>query len=177
MNSEHEIQYYVVQKEPAGLIIDTKVLILLLLGSCDAKLIKECKLTRSLYSEDDFLLLNKIINYFKKIVITPHIIAEVSNLSRQSFYGERLYFYFQNVLEFLKSARTEEQELKISHLLDMDFKVVADFGFTDMAMFQLSKETQMPILTDEVSLHAFLIGHNIPTINFQNVIHASALQN
>ena len=87
---------------------------------------------------------------------------------------DRLRAYFSGVVEFLKSASTEERHLKLDELTSIDVSLITRFGFTDMAMFELSlsRGTKLPILTDELELTLFAAG-KIPIIKFEHIRTAS----
>jgi hypothetical protein len=63
------------------LLLDTNLLLLLFIGSKDTSLIPKAR-TLSAFEEDDYDLLGDIINNnsFNRLVTTPHIMTEVSNL-------------------------------------------------------------------------------------------------
>ena len=61
------------------LILDTNLLILVLVGLFDINSIGTFKRTNK-YSERDYNNLIDIVKQFPKLVITPHIFAEISNL-------------------------------------------------------------------------------------------------
>lgn len=171
MDSLKEIGYFVGQRRPEGIILDTNVLVLLLIGTYDPSFIEKCGITSNQsYDCTDYDLLKKIIAYFKKIVITPQVIAELSNLStssRSKMYGKDLHKYFGVVLHFLETA--EENHLKISELLDKEVKIVSTFGLTDLTMLQISRDTNMPILTDDAPFYAYAISQRAPMIQFQHI--------
>lgn len=175
MYSLSEIEHFIFQHRPEGLIVDTKILILLFVGIYSPDFIKECKLTSDKYTQDDFELLKKIISFFQKVIITPHVVAEISNLSIRDVKGnEKLLAYFGGVIKFFKSASTEERHLELGRLVNIDIHLITQFGFTDMAMFELSrsKGTKMPILTDDLRLAVFA-GTRIPIIKFEYIRSSS----
>lgn len=161
-----EIEKYITQFQPEGVIIDTQVLLLLLIGDFDQSLIDKCKVLSN-FDLADYLRLKKILEYFKgkKIIITPHILAEMSNLSKKTFTdrSEKLYVYFHSVIEFLKSAQENTQPMK--SFMDMDIKVISDYGFTDLGILEIakSKNNKLAILTDDTELNAYSSG-KVPVI-------------
>jgi hypothetical protein len=177
MYSLRDVRSYIVQKNPEGLIIDTNVLILFLIGIYDADFIENCNLTNR-YTKKDFDLLKSVISYFKKIVITPHIIAELSNLSishsRSSLRGDKLKSYFMVVVNKLQSM--EEKSIDLYSMLGLDINLICELGFTDIGIFELSKKLNMPILTDDTPLHARL-ERVVPTINFKLLVNNELTNN
>ena len=64
--------------QQSGILIDTNILLLYFVGSYDIQQISRFKRTKKFVVED-YKLLTRIWNSFKKIVTTPHILTEVSN--------------------------------------------------------------------------------------------------
>lgn len=166
MYNLEEIKKFIYKYSPEGIIIDTNILIFLLIGSFDLNFIEECGLTKGKFYKKDFELLKKIVSFFKKIIITPQIIAEVSNLSKREIKGEKCFLYFQKIIEILQS--TEENYLPLKELFLVDVKVISDYGFTDMALFELSKKSRIPILTDDLRLYNYS-KKQIPIIKFEHI--------
>ena len=78
-----------------GMIVDSCVLLLIIVGIFDKNIIDKCKKIDH-YSKDDFDLALQIVARYSNIYITPHILAELSNLSRKNSLPSRnLLDYFQ----------------------------------------------------------------------------------
>jgi hypothetical protein len=60
-----------------GVLIDSNLLLLLMIGAIDRDRITTFKRTQK-YSSDDFELLQQLVSKFSKIVTTPQILTEVS---------------------------------------------------------------------------------------------------
>jgi hypothetical protein len=60
----------------ASIVIDTKLMLLLVVGSASRAMIARHK--RVAYGEADFDLLLRILSGFREIVLTPGILAETS---------------------------------------------------------------------------------------------------
>lgn len=171
LQSLSEIQNYVMQKQPAGLIVDTNILILLLVGTYDQNFIKDCEYfiqNRKNYTVEDFNLLQKIIASFKgKIIITPQVIAEISSLANKIKGDKGLYY--RVIVEFLKSPNVSERYQRIDSLWKLDVKVICEFKFTDLTMLQLSKLENIPILTDEYRFFEHSYSNNVTIIKFEHI--------
>lgn len=160
-----QVKKFIFDYQPEGIIVDTNVLILFLIGTYDTNFIRKFKRT-NIYSVDDFKLLKEILAYFKKYIITPQILAELSNLSvtADNIYGDKLIEYLRVIIRFIES--TEERYQKRDCLCGMELSVVGRYGFTDMTMFELSRQTKMPIITDDSKLYMYLYKRT-PIINFE----------
>ena len=75
-----------------GLLIDTNLLLLYFVGAYDPDRIGRFKRTMA-FTVDEFLLLATVFQYFNKIITTPNILTEVSNLSGQLPRDLHDYFY------------------------------------------------------------------------------------
>lgn len=120
-----------------GILIDTNLLLLYIVGSLNPQLIPNFKRT-SIYSIQDFQILSKVIEFCEVTVTTPHILTEVSN-----FIGKRIeihralgkYIAIGNE-HFVESALLAKSELFVK------------FGLTDSGIFEGSKDGYL-ILTDD----------------------------
>jgi len=168
-----DIQRYIEKYRPEGIIIDTNILILFLIGNFDKTCICNCKTlndNRKKYSTDDFELLSKIISYFHKIIITPQIIAEISNLTiTKGFFGSKLNSYVSKVISFLRLENTHEKYQPICSLWNTDVGVLSNFGLTDITMFELAKNNNMPIVTDDFPFYSYCFSNKIPIIKFEHI--------
>ncbi len=67
----------------SSLLIDTNLLVLLVVGVVDRKLISTHKRTKT-FTESDFDLLVSVLKRFNEIWITSHCLAETSNLLKHA---------------------------------------------------------------------------------------------
>lgn len=67
---------------PKAVALDANLLVLLMVGLAKPTYIKAHKRLES-YNFDDFRRLGSILNQFEHIVVTPNVLTEASNLSRQ----------------------------------------------------------------------------------------------
>lgn len=139
-----------------GIVVDTNLLILLLVGSLNAEKISGFKRT-NIYTKEDYQYLVSFLKNFK-IVTTPNILTEVSNLTEYLFSSFAEGFYGPFTLP--------ETYLKTTDILNnLAFK---KFGLTDGTIFELSQKGLL-VLTDDLRLWAFLIRNNGYAINFNHI--------
>ena len=146
----------------SGILIDTNILLLLFLGAVDPSHIPTFKRTRQFVVED-YTTLTLILASFEKVITTPHILTEVSNLSAQL--GDPLkttYFrFFSEAIGYLQ----EEQIPSASVAADYVF---IRFGLTDAALYTLSMDGYL-VLTDDFRLSQYLQSREIAVINFNHI--------
>lgn len=66
-----------------GVLIDTNLALLYIVGSLDPLLIRSHSRTAN-FTIDDFDRLSKFVDYFEKKIVTPHVLTETSNLLGKS---------------------------------------------------------------------------------------------
>ena len=69
----------------SGLLVDTNLLLLYLIGRTNRNRISKFKRTQA-YTIEDFDLLHRFMAEFKTLITTPHVLTEVSNLG--DLYGQ-----------------------------------------------------------------------------------------
>src|SRR5262249_40593359 len=133
----------------AGLLIDTNILLLYFIGSFDSALISRFKKTQQFVVEDYRTLL-LLIRQFQKIVTTPNILSEVSNLSGQ---------LPEQAKEPLRSSYFKKfaEQLSILDEHYLQSRQVANdtyflkLGLTDVAISHLARGKYL-VLTDDFRL-------------------------
>lgn len=146
-----------------GLLVDTNLLLLYLIGGLRRELIRSFKRTSN-FSEAEFLLLAQIITHFNRsVTTTPHILTEVSNFLSQHHEPER-----SALLKFLGDSISSwnEEQPAAKQLVRRDF--FPRFGLTDTGIVDVSRSSFL-VLTNERALAGFLTKRNIAVLNFQDL--------
>lgn len=145
-----------------GILIDTKPLLLLFVGTYDINLLHRFKRTSS-YSKHDYDLLTWILDKFKKIVITPNILTEVSNFLGQLPGGitQKHCLLISEYVKDFQEKFTPSANL-ISH------KHFYKFGLTDLATLDNAKGKYL-VLIDELPLFGYLQNCGVDVINFTEI--------
>lgn len=155
METIEKVYEFASKRNREGIILDTVVLLLYLVGKYDIQCIKSFEPTHH-YEKEDFDLLIKLIKPFKKIIVTPHIIAEVSNISLRHMKNARLQQYLCVLVDQLKDKNiTDERHIYFDNWQDKTIGRLVAFGFTDMGIYEVSKENNLPIITDDQELYNF----------------------
>lgn len=113
-----------------SLLFDSNLLLLLLLGSYDIKLIKSFKRLQ-MFSLDDFQTLREISLSFK-ISTTAHVLTEISNLSNDLPHHQKqiIFPYLASRIQFLHENTTVAKD----SVLRPEF---VPFGLTDSVLSEL----------------------------------------
>ncbi len=145
-----------------GILVDTNILLLYFVGSFDQNLIPRFKRTLQ-FTIEDFEMLLTLLQPFNKVITTPNILTEVSNLSGQLGEPARGR-YFQTLAE--KIALMEEHYVE-----SRDASTQEEFinvGLTDTGIGKLSKDGYL-VLTDDFQLSQSLQKKGIDVINFNHI--------
>ena len=143
-----------------GIVIDTNILLLFLVGYIDPGKIEEFKLTCK-YTKDEFLLLSRLVKGFEKIIITPQILAEVTNHLDNSKIGDE--HVAKSIRAVLYGAGTKEKYFKKDDLIDNGF--LSKFGFTDVSVLESAKNGKALVLTDDLKLTGLLRNMECDVLN------------
>jgi hypothetical protein len=140
-----------------GILLDTNILLLYLVGTFDQRIVSTFSRTSN-FSENDFIILLKLLALFEAKFTTPHILTEVSNL-----FGNRhdlhysLQAYFMIVQElYITGARLGQNENFV------------EFGMTDTAILDLYENSYL-VVTDDRRFYGLLLNNGVDTINFEDI--------
>ena len=144
-----------------GIVVDTNLLLLYLIGSFDQEIIIKFKRTQ-VYTKEDFVTLSKFLKHFV-IISNPNIITEISNLSdtlnRQTEY--RLFNFFKNALSSFNESYCKTAEVSTN-------QAFIKFGLTDSTIYDLADKGFL-VLTDDFPLFGYLLNTGKTVINFNHI--------
>jgi len=124
---------------PNEVILDTKVLIKFLIGLYDPE-----KLKRFGCSKEEHFKLVEYIKQFDKRLVSPHILAEMSN-----FIEKELKDGFSNfILSTQGVVGNIDEEYVCKDKIYTDIKCLSDFGFADASLAFLADKKRV-ILTED----------------------------
>jgi predicted nucleic acid-binding protein len=144
------------------LIIDTNLLVLLVVGSAAESHIASHKRTR-VYDGDAFRLLAGLVRQAASVVVTPHVLAETSNLIRQC--REPL----ANALGLRFAAfvvQAEEEQREAREIVHRPEHI--RLGLTDAGLLDVQKAGAV-LLTDDIALYLASLAAGFPAINFSHL--------
>ena len=145
-----------------GILIDTNLLLLFLMGLVDAKQIEKFKRT-SQFTIEDFFLIEKLLDLFQSRVTTPNILTEVSNLGGQL--SEPLKSRFLDRLEQQVTVLSEKYCPSAEACAHHYFKKC---GLTDSTILSIA-DSELLVLTDDFKLAGLISSVGIDVINFNHI--------
>jgi hypothetical protein len=146
-----------------GVILDSNLLVLAIVGLLDPCLIATERPTRNQgFTTTDFDFLVAMLRAGGKLCATPHILAETSNLLDQCKYADRtaLMGCFAESIRGVVEIWTPAPEL-------LEVEVFPVLGLTDSAVFDLSRLRHLAITVDS-PLFVELQRRQRPVINFNH---------
>jgi rRNA-processing protein FCF1 len=152
-----------------GVLVDTNLLLLFLVGVFDPRYISRYIRTAS-YDEEDFNVLAQVLQTFRRIIVTPHILTEVSNLSRDIDRGRRYEFFLflASLLNALSGHFLIDEQHRPAKLISTESEFPL-LGLTDAAIIHRAAHHHNPVLTDDRGLSERLERRGIDRLNFQDL--------
>lgn len=145
-----------------GIVIDTNILLLLVVGSIDRNFVSEYKRTAT-FTPDDFDLLETIVSFFRCIITTPHVLTEVSNLT-EGIKGVRRDEMLDRFISWM--SKWQEEYTPTAGLAQAP--IFRRLGVADSAVAALGERDWL-VLTDDLSLYLHLANAGHDVINFNHL--------
>jgi len=140
-----------------GLLVDTNILLLYIVGIVNVDLIRNFSRTAN-FTENDFYLVEKFINFFAVNITTPHILTEVSDLL-----GNRieLQLALGKYIELIEEKFLESKQITRT-------KTFLQFGLADTAITETAKNSYL-VVTDDNPLFGYLVNQKIDAVNLDQI--------
>lgn len=151
-----------------ALLLDTNLLLLFLIGGKDPRLILNSHRLNA-YEISDYSLMAEfiVVNRFNRLVSTPHILTEVSNLLGQENKTIRLAGR-EAVEEYTHHC---DEVTNASHLLVKEPGFYR-LGLTDVAI-RIASQLPAFVLTADVELYTYLAREGVQVANFNHIRQGS----
>ena len=143
-------------------LIDANLLVLLIIGHTDKGAIAKHRRSVS-FTALDFDLLVEVLSRFSRVVVTPHVLAEASNLLSQCQPPLRT-----NILEIFRAITAQMTEHHVSVTIGSADSAFLRLGLTDSTLLYRVECGDCLVTTDlPLFLEAERRGHN--AINFNRL--------
>jgi predicted nucleic acid-binding protein len=143
----------------AGLLVDTNLLVLYVVGTVNRDRIETFKRTRQ-YTKTDYDLLVQLLGEFEHLYTVAHVLAEVSNLTDlQGAERPRARLVLKETISVLNEAG-------MSSTRAAEDRLYQDFGLVDAAIGAVARAHNCAVLTDDLDLYALLYRDNVKVLNF-----------
>ncbi len=154
---------YLLAKHRGGdVLVDSNLLLLFFVGQFQRDLIAKFKRLNT-FAPKDYDTLAIVLRRFGKIVTTPNIVTEVSNLSGALQDRTRAAYYtsFALSLTVLDEKYVQSKEATNTP----GFRAL---GITDSGILLIARQ-RLLVLTDDFTLHQYMSGNGIDALNFNHV--------
>ena len=145
-----------------SLFIDTNLLLVLIVGALGPEQIERFKRTKA-YTREDYALLLAFVGGFKRMLTTPNVLTEVSNLLDWLY--EPLRRKAQVALGVLTAQFEEKYVASSEAATDPSFPLL---GLSDVSILR-SVGKDVTVLTDDLPLYLRLSAAGIDAINFNHL--------
>lgn len=149
-----------------GIIIDTNILLLYFVGELNQERIARFKRTRQ-FTVIDYERLCEFLENFSRIVTTPNILTEVSNLIHQLGEPDRstCYALLANKVEVLHESYVQSQNVASTDWMFLEY------GLTDCGIAKLAKQSYL-VLTDDLKATSCFLSQGVDVLNFNHLREA-----
>ncbi len=145
------------------MLVDTNLFVGFLVGSLLGKAhLKDCRATKA-FALDDFDLLHGILSQFTKLITTPHILTEVSNLTGRL--ETKLLKEFRAKFSAV-IVKLEEENVSAARIASHDDFI--HLGIADTAISLIAPGRYL-VITDEFELYGRLQKRGVDVINFNHI--------
>ncbi len=134
-------------RRSSGLLLDTNIPLLALVGELGDEWIEKFKRTRDRFSRSDGAMLHEVLTQSRCQVTTPHVLAEASNLLGQL--PERVAVVARKLL--LERIRILDERWNPAIDATRNGAVFSRLGTTDWAVIRLAADGLL-VLTDDLQL-------------------------
>jgi len=145
-----------------GILIDTNLFVLLIVGSVNRERIHRFKRTSN-YTPADWDLLVGLLEQVPRRFVIAHVLAEVNTLTDLKG-PERVL-----AKEMLHRAISIVEELPISSLQACASPYYHRLGLTDAAIGLVARERGCSIITNDADLHVALLEQGVSVLKFDHL--------
>ena len=144
------------------LLVDTNLLLLGVVGNFDYRLIGRKRLEA--FTVQDLNLLNLLVSRAKRLITTPGILTETSNLATQLIDGKRQIELFHKFGIKIK----EFDERHESSAVVCEEPAFLSLGLTDAAITRIARDGML-VLTVDFPLYGYLNKNGVEALNFNHL--------
>ncbi len=163
MNDEAAAQL-IPRFQQSGLLLDANLLLVFVAGLHNLAWIGSRPRVKE-YTANDLTRLHTFVGLFNRVVTTPNILTEVSNLSNAMVYDRERAAYartFGTVVAALAERYPRSQDV-------MQIPPFASLGLTDASIEQVARRRHVFVLSADFDLVRRLHDEGLPALNFNHL--------
>jgi hypothetical protein len=162
---EEYVRGLISQHSRSGILVDTNVLLLFFVGRYDRELVERFGRTADRFVSRDYDTLVGFLQGFERIVTTPHILTETSNLMGHLSGRAKAGCFALLVRSFETVRETYVPSAELAQRAPDSF---GKLGITDTAILEAAAEPYL-VLTDDFSLYNRLTSKGLAAVNFNHL--------
>lgn len=169
---EQTLRGYITKHRENGIFLDTNVLLLFIFALYQPSKIGTKRLSKYVGADGDLLI--QFVNNFSKILTTPHVLAETSNLTRQistDKHGKELAAFIYPL--FCEKTDNSFVKLDINEVM-VNVDLFGKLGLTDSSITELVQDNCL-LLTDDLDLSIAAASRGGDVINFTHMREAAGI--
>ncbi len=144
-----------------GVLVDSNLLVLFLVGSVNKRRILDFNRTQN-FTIEDFDLLKRFIFWFGKLIATPHVLSQTSDLAHLTGNElQKIRYLFRSIVEQIEESYDTSRAL-VGHPL------FERLGLADAAIATVCSRGIL-VLTADVTLQLALQQRGADALNFNHV--------
>ena len=148
-----------------GLILDTNLLLVYLIGCYDVDYITHFTRT-SAYTSEDFNKLRRYIKNFNALFVTPQILTELSHFSEE-VNESKLNSYFEVLIKELSNFKEEYID---ENIILSNKESLIKFGFADCSIVEAAKRNSLTVLTTDFPLSGSMKASDLKALNWVDLL-------
>ena len=158
----NRIERFISEYREQGVLVDTNLLLLYVIGAYRPNQIKQFKHT-STFTKEDFQLLDRLLGHFEAVATTPPILTEVSN-----FIGHLPSSHRRPCTALLRQLIPEldEKHQPSSTISEHDYFL--QFRLADAGIADIAAGTHL-VVTDDLPLYHALANDQEAVLNFNHL--------
>jgi len=151
------------QYRTSGVLVDTNLLLLLYVGGYNRALVAKFRRTRTRFVTADFDALRDLLDPVEKLVTTPYILTEVSNLMGQLKPPAKAACFrrFAQSIAAMHEDHTPSAELAGK-------QTFVPLGITDTSILEVAAQPYL-VLTQDAPLYNRLASRGIEVLNYNHI--------
>lgn len=158
----YPFEYLSQEARNRGIVVDTNLFVVLLVGSVNPELLQKDKRTSS-YTKEDFFTLLRTVAYFQKRWITHSVATEACNLLDSLNRGNHL-----NIFAKMRQMIAHSADINAPCIPITETPGFEKFGFADASIVMLAQRGIL-VLTDDLPLYGLLSNLRLKCVNFNHV--------
>jgi len=155
------IERLLAQYRSRGALLDSNLLLLLVVGLYRRSLVGTFKRLRA-YTLEDFTFVQGIVAYFARVVVTPNVLTEVSNLAMH------LGNEAEGCLRIVRDQLTLLSERHVASNLAASEPIFLRLGLTDAAIVRAAR-SKLLVFTDDLPLTLSLQHAGLAVVNLNHL--------